>query len=90
MQETVDNLAEELPDAVTLREQIGRCPPSVVRQMAYELMQAAVKAHATSDLNALGQTMVDWASTVEIEQDAALRRRLARRRTTSATQTPHD
>ena len=76
---SVDSLAQELPSVEVIRELVSRRPASFVRDMAYSLLVSAVRAHDTGDLESLGQSVVNWASTLEVEGDATLRRRLRRR-----------
>jgi len=73
------SLSLELPSDHTIREWISYCPSQFSRDMAYGLLASAVRAYDSGDLDSLGQAVVDWASTLELEADRKVVRRMRRR-----------
>ena len=75
-----DSLAQEVPSLPIIQNWITTARVHFVREMAYALVEAAIESHDTAEWDTLGQAVVDWASTLEIEADKRLRRRMTRRR----------
>jgi len=73
------SLTLELPSEHAIREWISMCPSQFTRDMAYGLLTIAVHAYDSGDLDSLGQAVVDWASTLELEADRKVVRRMRRR-----------
>lgn len=78
-----ENMAAELPSLDRLRSFVEAARMRFVREMAYGLLESAVHSYENGDWEQLGQAIVEWASTLEIEADPALMRRLHRRRATT-------
>lgn len=63
-----------------LSELIGVCSHKFLREMAFGLITSVVQSHHRGDWDMLGQAVVDWLSTLELEADRPTTRRMLRRR----------
>ena len=73
------SLSLEIAPVSTMKKWISGCRVQLARDMAFGLVCSAVHAYDTGDLDSLGQAIVDWSSTLEVEADNNLLRRVERR-----------
>jgi len=78
-------LAEEIPSFDQIKILLNKAGSEFLRDMALALIMTGVRAHGTRDWDALAQSIVNWVSTLEVEGDVALKRRLRRRMRARAT-----
>ena len=53
---------------------------SFLREMTYGILSAAIQSYDSADWDSLGQAVVDWTSTLELEADRPSIRRMERRK----------
>lgn len=75
-----ESLALEVAPDEILRGWIDCCRPQFVRDMAYGLLTSAIHSYDSGDLDILGQAVVDWTSTLELEADRQVVQRMQRRK----------
>ena len=75
-------LALEVPTPNVITEWLDHCPARFARDMANGMLIAAIRSYDTGDWEGLGQAVVDWAATLELEADKKLARRLRKQLTT--------
>jgi len=73
------SLSSEVPPNHAINDWVNSARVSFIRQMTYGLVVAAVQSYDSGDWDALGQAIVDWTSTLELEADRPTRRRIERR-----------
>lgn len=73
------SLLIEVAPYETIKEWLGRCRTQFAREMAYGLVRSAIHSYDNGDLDGLGQAVVDWTSTLELEADRKVVRRMRRR-----------
>lgn len=73
------SLVLEVAPYDTIKDWLGRCRTQFAREMAYGLVRTAIHSYDNGDLDGLGQAVVDWTSTLELEADRKVVRRLRRR-----------
>ena len=73
-------ISPELPSPQNLETLINTARVRFVREMAHSLLISAIESHDAGDWDSLAQVVVDWGSTLELEGDINLRRRMQRRR----------
>jgi hypothetical protein len=73
------SLVLEVAPYDTIKEWLGRCRTKFAREMAYGLVTSAIHSYDNGDLDGLGQAVVDWTSTLELEADRKVVRRMRRR-----------
>lgn len=73
------SLTLEIAPLSTMKQWISSCRVQLARDMALGLVSSAIHAYDTGDLDSLGQAIVDWSSTLEVEADKNLFRRVQRR-----------
>ncbi len=78
-----ESILLELPPLEQLATFIQSARASFVREMAYGLLESAIRSYDNADWDELGQAIVDWAATLELEADKDLTQRLRRRRSTA-------
>ena len=72
------SLEDALAPLVLLRSWAGACPTRFARDMAYGLLEAGFVAYESRDFDSLGEALVRWGATLQIEADRPLARRLRR------------
>jgi len=73
------SLVIEVAPYERIQEWLDRCRTQFAREMAFGLVVSAIQSYDSGDFNALGQAVVDWTSTLELEVDKKVVRRMRRR-----------
>lgn len=69
-----ESIKSELPPLEQLHSFIQAARASFARELAYGLLESAILSYESRNWDELGQAIVDWASTLELEADRPLTR----------------